>query len=125
VVVLDDQAWTDWVERHRLPADLPDDALAAQGMDLFLNGDFVEGSCVACHTIGGTDAAGTAGPNLTNFNDPTHECFAGCNWETSDTAALKAWLRDPDAVKQGAKMPDYGLTEEEIDAIVAYLYSLG
>ena len=38
--------------------------------------------------------------------------------------ALKAWLRDPNAVKLGAKMPDYGLTEQQIDALVAYLYSL-
>ena len=24
-------------------------------------------------------------PDLTHFADPTHECFAGCNWETSRT----------------------------------------
>ena len=33
-------------------------------------------------------------------------------------------LRNPDAVKMGSKMPNYLLTEEEIDALVAYLYSL-
>jgi hypothetical protein len=27
-------------------------------------------------------------------------------------------------VKLGSKMPDYGLTEREIDDLVAYLYSL-
>jgi len=83
-----------------------------------------QGSCTACHAIGGTDAAAIAGPNLTHFGAPTHECFAGCNWETTDVEALKAWLRDPNAVKLGAKMPDYGLTEAQIDALVAYLYSL-
>jgi cytochrome c oxidase subunit 2 len=124
VVVLDAAAWEDWVTRHKLPAETPADPLAAEGMDLFFNADFIEGSCIDCHAIGGTDAVQTAAPNLTHFADPTHECFAGCNWETSDVEALKAWLRDPDAVKQGAKMPDYGLTEDEIDAIVAYLYSL-
>ena len=36
----------------------------------------------------------------------------------------QAWLRDPNAVKLGAKMPSYQLTDEEIDAFVAYLYSL-
>ena len=98
-------------------------------MKLFLEGDFEGGQCIACHTIGGTPAAGTAGPNLTHFADPTHECFAGCDWETfvdgqPNLEALTAWLRDPDAVKQGAKMPDYGLTEDQIDALAAYLYSL-
>ena len=51
-------------------------------------------------------------------------CFAGCTWETTDREALEAWLRDPDAVRLGSKMPNYHLTEEEIDALVAYLYSL-
>ena len=37
---------------------------------------------------------------------------------------LRAWLADPDAVKLGAKMPDYGLTDQQINALIAYLYSL-
>ena len=88
-------------------------------MELFL-GQLSDGrgSCVECHTVGGTDAASAAAPDLTHFADPTHECFAGCNWETTDREALEAWLRDPDAVKMGSKMPDYDLTEEEIDALV-------
>ena len=94
-------------------------------MDLFLGQlSGGRGSCIDCHAVGGTDAASQAAPELTHFADPTHECFAGCNWETTDREALAAWLRDPNAVKLGSKMPDYDLTEEEIDALVAYLYSL-
>src|SRR3546814_18959274 len=59
------------------------------------------GSCVACHAVGGTDASSVLAPDLTHFADPTHECFAGCNWETTDREALEAWLRNPDAVKLG------------------------
>jgi cytochrome c1 len=33
-------------------------------------------------------------------------------------------LRDPPAMKPGALMPDYGLSEDEIDQLVAYLMSL-
>jgi cytochrome c oxidase subunit 2 len=129
VVVLDEAAWSDWVVRHKAPAGEPSDALARQGMDLFMNGEFENGQCIACHAIGGTEAAGIAAPDLTHFADPTHECFAGCNWDTfidgePNLDDLRAWLRDPGAVKLGAKMPDYGLTEEEIDAIAAYLFSL-
>jgi cytochrome c oxidase subunit 2 len=80
------------------------------------------GSCLACHSVGGEGAA--AAPNITHFGDPTHTCFAGCNWSTQDREALAAWLEDPDAVKLGAKMPDYGLEPDEIEALVAYLYSL-
>ena len=74
--------------------------------------------------MGGTTASSQAGPELTHFADPTHECFAGCNWDTVDRDALEAWLRNPNAVKLGSKMPDYDLTEQEIDALVAYLDSL-
>ena len=117
--------WDAWVATHKSPAAKPSDPLANKGMGLFM-GQLSDGrgSCVECHAIGGTDAAGVAGPNLTHFADPTHECFAGCIWETKDREALEAWLRNPDAVKMGSKMPNYHLTQEEIDALVAYLYSL-
>ena len=121
VVALDAAAWTAWVAHHREPAGEPTDALAREGMDLFLDGKFENGQCIACHAVGGTTAEGVAAPNLTHFADPTHECFAGCNWDTfidgqPNLDDLKAWLRDPGAVKLGAKMPDYGLSEDEIDA---------
>ena len=73
---------------------------------------------------GGTTAQSQAAPELTHFADPTHECFAGCDWNTVDRDALEAWLRNPNAVKLGSKMPNYDLTQQEIDALVAYLYSL-
>jgi cytochrome c1 len=33
-------------------------------------------------------------------------------------------LRDPPAMKPGSLMPDYGLTEDQITKMVAYLMSL-
>jgi cytochrome c oxidase subunit II len=117
--------WEAWVSNHKDPGITPSDPLASKGMGLFLGAlSGGRGSCIECHTVGGTDATSPAAPELTHFADPTHECFAGCNWETTDRKALEAWLRNPDAVKLGAKMPNYHLTQEEIDALVAYLYSL-
>ncbi len=117
--------WEAWVANQKLPAATPTDPLAQRGMDLFLGQlSGGRGSCVACHAVGGTDPSSPVAPDLTHFADPTHECFAGCNWDTTDRDALEAWLRDPNAVKLGSKMPNYHLTEEEIDALVAYLYSL-
>jgi cytochrome c oxidase subunit 2 len=124
VVALDQPDWDAWVANERQPAETPTDELAVKGMDLFLNGTSSGGQCIACHAVGGTDAASAAGPDLTHFAAETHECFSGCNWETADVEALEAWLRDPPAVKMGSKMPNYHLTEDEIDALVAYLYSL-
>ncbi len=124
VRALSAEDWEAWVENQKRASAEPT-GLAGEGMDLFLEPlSDGRGSCVTCHAVGGTDATVRAGPDLTHFADPTHECFAGCNWETSDEEALKAWLRNPDAVKLGSKMPNYHLSEDEIDALVAYLYSL-
>jgi cytochrome c oxidase subunit 2 len=125
VVALSAEDWELWVLRQKRPGATPSDPLARRGMDLFLGQlSGGRGSCVECHAVGGTKASSPAAPELTHFADPTHECFAGCTWETTDREALEAWLRDPDAVRLGSKMPNYHLTEEEIDALVAYLYSL-
>ena len=125
VVALSPSDWEAWVANQKLASVVPTDPLAAKGMDLFMNplsGD--RGSCMACHSIGGINSGVNAAPNLTHFADPTHQCFAGCDWDTVDEQALAAWLRDPNAVKLGSKMPNYQLTQGEIDALVAYLESL-
>jgi len=125
IVALSPNDWEAWVTNEKEPASDPTEALAEEGRNLFLNPlSNDRGSCVNCHAIGGTDAASGAAPELTHFYDPTHSCFAGCDFDTADTEALKAWLRDPNAVKLGAKMPNYHLSDQEIDALVAYLQSL-
>ena len=125
IEVLSASDWTAWVASEKLGGADSSEALAAQGQELFMNPlSEGRGACTACHAIGGTDAGAIAAPNLTHFAADTHSCFAGCNWDTSDVEALKAWLRDPNAVKLGAKMPNYHLSDDEIDALVAYLYTL-
>jgi cytochrome c oxidase subunit 2 len=126
VRALSAEDWDAWVANQKRPGVTPTDgSLASKGMDLFLSPlSGGRGSCVACHAVGGTEAGSPAAPELTHFADPTHECFAGCNWETTDRKALEAWLHDPNGVKLGAKMANYHLSPEEIDALVAYLYSL-
>jgi cytochrome c oxidase subunit 2 len=131
IIALDPVDWQAWVTDHKQPAKTPTvGSTPADGMDLFLGTNGQGGQCIACHAIGGTPAGSPAGPNLTQFAAATHECFAGCNFETflpdgtPNEEALKAWLRDPNAVKMGTKMPNYHLSEDEIDALVAYLYTL-
>ena len=124
VLALSPSDFEAWVANEMQPAVTPQDELARQGAELFANGVGSGGQCIACHAIGGVNGGVNAGPNLTHYAAESHLCFAGCNWDTSDIEALKAWLRDPSAVKLGAKMPNYHLTEPEIDALTAYLMSL-
>ena len=113
-----------WVRNQQADAVTPDPgSLAATGMDVFLNGQ-----CIACHAIQGLEdtngnpLVANGGPNLTHF--ASRDCFAGC-WLPSDHRdQLARWLDNPAAVKEGSWMPDYGLTADEIDALVAYLESL-
>jgi cytochrome c oxidase subunit 2 len=125
VIALSQSDWDAWVANEKQPSVTPTDPLATQGMDLFMNqlsGN--RGTCVACHSIGGVITSANAAPNLTHFGAATHACFAGCDWDTGDLAALEAWLHDPNAVKLGSKMPNYHLSDDEISALVAYLESL-
>lgn len=105
-----------WVLDQQQPAEDPVDSLAQQGQEVFL-----DGACINCHAIEGTDAQARLGPDLTHF--ASRGTFAGALFENNERN-LAAWLRDPPAVKPGAKMPDYGLSSEEIDQLVAYLMSL-
>jgi cytochrome c2 len=42
---------------------------------------------------------------------------------TSD-GNLRRWLENPPAVKAGSKMPDLGLSAEEIERLIAFLNTL-
>lgn len=89
---------------------------AAQGEQIF-----TQGACVGCHTIDGTNAKGTLGPNLTHF--ASRGTFAGgVLANTPDN--LSRWLANPQAIKPGNDMPDLKLTTDQINALVAFLESL-
>jgi cytochrome c oxidase subunit 2 len=86
----------------------------------------VTGTCMTCHVIAGLESA-TGQPPETPAPDLTHvgsrqTLAAGKLPNTED--GMTAWLSDPPAVKAGSKMPDYNLTEDEVDALVEYLRSL-
>jgi cytochrome c oxidase subunit 2 len=134
IVALSPADWTAWVQNRKEPSPTPAPGSdAAKGMDIFFgtSGTIGEGmgQCIACHSIGGTSAVSTAAPNLSDFADLTHQCWGGCDFETfidghANLPQLQAWLEDPNAVKLGAKMPDYNLTQQQIQYLMAYLYSL-
>jgi cytochrome c oxidase subunit 2 len=78
-------------------------------------------ACSGCHTIRGTAATGRLGPDLTHVGS-RRTLAAGTIANTP--AELRRWLRDPQHVKPGNRMPALGLTATEIDFIAEYLESL-
>lgn len=110
-----------WVERQKLAASSPSATLARKGEQIFLTGSWPNGTCSGCHTVSGTSAQAKVGPDLTHLAG--RSTFAGAMLErTPDN--LARWLRDPPGVKPGSRMPRLGLSEEEIEALVAYLETL-
>lgn len=115
VIAHEPEEFEQWVADQQQPADEEVTGAAAEGQEIFM------GTCVACHAIQGTDAQATTGPDLTHF--ASRETFAGAMFK-NNTENLKRWIDNPPGVKPGAQMPDYGLSAQEIDAVVAYLQSL-
>jgi cytochrome c oxidase subunit 2 len=86
----------------------------------------VSGTCMSCHTVSGVEPLTDApiqqpAPDLTHFGSRL-TIAAGMLPNTEED--LAQWLRDPPEVKAGSKMPDYNLTEDQIEALVEYLRSL-
>jgi len=57
-------------------------------------------------------------------HDPRHAGTLAGAIIPNDPAALAAWLRDPQHVKPGNRMPDLGLGKADVGSLVAYLEGL-
>lgn len=82
---------------------------------------FLSLSCVNCHSVSGTPASGTFGPDLSHLISRS-TLGAGVIPNTSQN--LRAWVKDPQTIKPGNLMPDMQLNTKELDEVVAYLSSL-
>lgn len=68
--------------------------------------------CVACHRHDGVPgAAGGVGPDLTRYRP--------------NPAFVRDWLRDPSAIRPDTPMPNLALSDDEIEALIAFLDSAG
>lgn len=117
VAVLDRPAFEQWLDDQARPAREPLGGSAVAGRRLFLaNG------CGACHTIRGTAAAGTIGPDLTHVG--ARLSLAG-GAITNSVAHLVEWIERPSRIKPGARMPAYAaITRDDREAIARFLHGL-
>ena len=82
---------------------------------------FESTACVNCHTISGTHANGKFGPDLTHLMSRA-TIASGAAANTPEM--LHQWIKSPDAIKPGSKMPAMGLDDSDLDALTAYLETL-
>lgn len=116
VIAQDSAQYQQWLQSIRQPAIKPADSLAQMGALLFN-----KESCANCHRIRGTDANGSAGPDLTHFAS-RQEFLAGLM--KNNRSNLYQWLSDPQKVKPGAHMPRFIFQKDSINALVQYISSL-
>lgn len=105
-----------WSNAQRQSAPQPVEEELAAGLQTFLTKP-----CASCHTIRGTAAAGTTGPDLTHIG--SRRTIAAGLLETT-RGSLAAWIADPQTIKPGNNMPMVPLTPDELRTVSAYLASL-
>lgn len=85
------------------------------------NAVFQSFSCVSCHAVKGTTAAGKFGPDLTHLMS-RQTLAAGAIANTPEN--LREWVKNPQGAKPGSLMPSLQLTDEELGQVVSYLQTL-
>lgn len=125
VIAMTPDDYADWLTSQQRPASMPaEGTIEQEGMNLFLGGQ-----CVSCHNISGATASNPAlatgsiyGPDLTHFS--SRDVFAGATLNHDDPGAIESWIDNPPLIKPGSFMPNIDLTQQEIEALAAYLRSL-
>jgi cytochrome c oxidase subunit 2 len=118
LVVADEPAqFEQWQQAQLRPGQSPTTNAALKGQELFRTM-----SCINCHAINGV-----AGANLRVAPDLTHvgsrkQLASGMIDNTP--ANMRLWLKSPQHIKPGALMPDFTLTDEQLDQLAGYLSSL-
>jgi cytochrome c oxidase subunit 2 len=103
-----------WIQEQQQPAHIAEKASEGQGI-------FEQTACVNCHTVAGTPANGTDGPDLTHLMS-RQTIAAGA--ATNTMGNLMAWIYNPAGMKPGCKMPSMGLSAQQSAAVAAYLETL-
>lgn len=117
VEVMEPEAFDAWLEAQAQPAEGPPDAASVRGESAF-----GRSGCGACHTVRGTHANGTVGPDLTHVGS---RLSIGAGILPNEPDDLRRWLRETTALKPGVHMPAFGmLPPGDVEALAAYLKGL-
>jgi cytochrome c oxidase subunit II len=116
VIAQDAASFEAWRESQRRSATPPADATSRQGESLF------QASCAACHTVRGTNARGTLGPDLTHLGS---RLSIAAGILPNNRGTLAGWISSSQHIKPGNLMPSMNLySGEELNALATYLAAL-
>jgi len=105
-----------WIQQQHQTADQPSGQMEQKGEILFQ-----EKTCGNCHAISGTPADGRIGPDLSHIAS-RETLLSGMMANKKEN--MRKWLENPQNVKKGSNMPDFLMSEKEVNELVAYLEQL-
>ncbi|HSH59039.1 MAG TPA: cytochrome c oxidase subunit II [Acidimicrobiales bacterium] len=116
VVAEDPGTYERWIVRQQRPRSGPSTERQAAGEQVFMRS-----SCAGCHTIRGTEAQGTLGPDLSDFGSRR---TLGAVSTPNTRGNLAGWIENPQSIKPGNLMPPVQLEPEELLNLLEYLENL-
>jgi cytochrome c oxidase subunit 2 len=105
-----------WKQQQLAPSRQPMSDIEQRGKQVFESA-----SCMLCHTIQGSTAAATVGPDLTHLASRT---TLAAGTLPNDSASLSGWILAPHRFKPGVQMPATPLSPDQLAALTTYLTSL-
>lgn len=105
-----------WKARQQTPANNPTTPEQLRGREAFLRLP-----CVNCHSIVGTDAYATVGPDLTHL---ASRATIGSGILLNTRGNLAGWVVNAPAIKPGIQMPANPMSSQDLNDLLAYLESL-
>jgi cytochrome c oxidase subunit 2 len=112
-ITMEPEAFDEWLAEEAGPVTIA----GSPGEDKFL-----QAGCGGCHTVRGTSANGSVGPDLTHV---AGRQTIGAGILQTDRAAFLDWLERHQEIKPDNLMPDYDtLNEEDRASIATYLAGL-
>jgi len=116
ILVETPEQFTNWLNAASQTARAPATEQEKHGEEVFL-----KGSCIVCHTISGTPARGTVGPDLTHL---ASRLMLGAGTLPNTRGHLGGWILDAPRIKPGVRMPQNSLSPADFQALLAYLGNL-
>ena len=105
-----------WYVSQLASPQAPNDSSTVHGQSVFM-----QRTCIMCHSISGTPAGSSVGPELTHIASRP-SIAAGSLANTRDN--MRRWILNPQLIKPGVRMPPNPLSPADMNALLDYLETL-
>lgn len=116
IVAQSREDFDNWYLAQLKPSAEPQTAEEIHGRDVFLSHP-----CVMCHTVRGTIANSTVGPDLTHI---ASRSTIAAGTLVNNKGNLAGWIANAQSIKPGCRMPPNPMPANDLNDLVAYLESL-